>query len=120
MYFVRCCFCGQGGFPALPTLVLKIMEEFEVGREELDAIIEELETWLPSETEEFVELVMRILASLPGGEEVEDLGYRPLCMGWKEVELLRGLLSVLNGPEDVQYVSRRLLRELTEDTENEE
>jgi hypothetical protein len=66
-------------------------------------VLEELEAWLPSESEEFVELVARILASLPGGEVMKDMGYKPFLLGWKEADLLGRLLVSL---EDSSNVAR--------------
>ena len=63
-------------------------------------VFEELKIWLDSETEDFVKLVGSILASLPGGEELEEI-FPPLAIGWKEVELLGKLLTVLDSASDV-------------------
>jgi hypothetical protein len=76
-------------------------QKHEIGRLNLDEVLEELEVWLPSETEGFVELVARALASLPGGEALEDIGYKPLPIGWKEADLLGRLLVVLQDSGDV-------------------
>jgi hypothetical protein len=73
-----------------------------MARSELDEVLEELEVWLPSESEEFVELVARVLASLPGGEALEDMGYEPLLLGWKEADLLGRLLVALQDSSDVE------------------
>ena len=63
-------------------------------------VLEELRVWLSSETEDFVRLVGSILVSLPGGEELEGI-FEPLAIGWKEAELIRKLLTVLDSPSDV-------------------
>jgi hypothetical protein len=63
-------------------------------------VFEELKAWIDSETEDFVKLVGSILASLPGGEELEGI-FEPLLIGWKEVELLGKLLTVLEDASDV-------------------
>ena len=61
---------------------------------------EELKVWIDSETEDFINLVGRILVSLPGGEKLNGL-FEPLAIGWKEVELLGKLLAVLYSASDV-------------------
>lgn len=71
--------------------------------------LDELLAWLPSETDDFNTLVLRIIASLPGGEELEALGYEPLSIGWKEIELLGKLLTSLNDASDVKKVANALI-----------
>ena len=80
----------------------------------LQDVLAELEAWLPSETPEFVELVGRLLASLPGGEELEELGYEPLPVGWKEAELLGRLLVALQDGADVREAVRVLFGQVGE------
>lgn len=80
-------------------------------RKELTEMVEELKTWLASETPEFRELVLRALAALPGGEDLQDMGYEPLPMGWKEAELLGKLLVTVQDASDVDYVVSSLLEE---------
>jgi hypothetical protein len=63
-------------------------------------VFEEVQVWISSETEDFINLVGRILVSLPGGERLDGL-FEPLAIGWKEVELLGKLLTVLNSAPDV-------------------
>jgi hypothetical protein len=63
-------------------------------------VFEELKVWIYSETEDFVKLVGSILASLPGGERLKGI-FEPLAIGWKEVELLGKLLTVLDSTSDV-------------------
>jgi hypothetical protein len=79
-----------------------------MARAQLQEVLEELEAWLPSEPAEFVELVARLLASLPGGEELEDMGYEPFLVGWKEAELLGRLLLALRDSSDVAEAVRVL------------
>jgi len=77
-------------------------------RLELERLAEELDAWLPSESEEFTTLFFRLLASLPGGELAEEAGYRPLPVGWKEAELLAKTLATLQDASDVAYLVGRL------------
>lgn len=79
-------------------------------RPELRRIAGELECWLPCETEEFVTLLFRLLAGLPGGELAEEAGYEPLCLGWKEADLLGRTLVALRDAGDVAWLTSRLLR----------
>lgn len=80
---------------------------------------EEMDSWLDSETKEYVELVFRMLASLPGGERLEDLGYEAYdFLGWKEVDLLATLLNAIQGKQDVEEVVDYLLREMDEEDED--
>lgn len=84
-----------------------------MARKELVAVAEELKSWLPSESDGFRELFFRLLASLPGGEELEELGYEPFkpYLGWKEIELIANTFHVLDGPRDVEWLVKELLRE---------
>jgi hypothetical protein len=77
---------------------------------ELREIAEDLGVWFPSEPPEFRELVLRILAALPGGDLAYEAGFEPLPIGWKEAELLRKLLLALSDARDVAAMTRYLLR----------
>lgn len=77
-------------------------------RKELRKIIEDLQVWLPSETEEFQLLVAGALAALPGGERLEEAGVEPLPIGWKEAELLGRLLVAVKSADDVRQVVESL------------
>lgn len=61
-----------------------------------------------SETEDFQSLVLQILASLPGSEELEGL-VEPRAIGWLEVRLLTDLLEAIENADDVRQVVARLL-----------
>ncbi len=78
----------------------------------LDEIALELYNWngLP----EWMELFLRVLASLPGGERAEELGFAPLTIGWREVALLGRWLSAVESAEDVQYIIAELFPEEVE------
>lgn len=86
-------------------------------RKSLEEFLDELEPVWSKKSPDFCTLVLRILASLPGGEWAEKQGYEPLLIGWKEVELLRQLLERLRTPNDVEYVVMRLLPIEVEDEE---
>jgi|GEM_PF-4113299 len=74
-------------------------------RREVRTVIEELQAWLPSEPEEFQEFIARALASLPGGERLEELGVEPLgFLGWKEMDLIASLFSAIRDADDVRAI----------------
>lgn len=77
----------------------------------MQKLVDALVSWLPSETQEFNELFFRILASLPGGDYLEDIGYEPFPIGWKEAELIAKTLSALQSSGDVAWLINRLIEE---------
>jgi hypothetical protein len=71
--------------------------------------ISTLEGWLPNEHREYAELIARMLSSLPGGEELEGLGYEPFpYLGWQEADMLGRLLVAVRDAGDVSEAARRL------------
>jgi hypothetical protein len=76
-------------------------------------IFEEVQVWISGETEDFINLVGRILVSLPGGEGLEGI-FEPLAIGWKEVELLGKLLAVLDNASDVAEAVETIFGEAEE------
>jgi hypothetical protein len=76
-------------------------------KEKLTDVLDELEVWLPSEPEGFAELVGRVLASLPGGDDLDGI-FEPLPIGWNEANLLGKLLLALESPRDVRTAVERL------------
>jgi hypothetical protein len=79
-------------------------------------IFEEVQVWISSETEDFINLVGRILASLPGGEGLEEI-FEPLAIGWKEVELLGKLLTALDNASDVAEAVETIFGESGQEAE---
>jgi len=77
----------------------------------------ELWSWLDSLASETVKLFLRILASLPGGDRLEDIGYEPFLMGWKEAQLLEEMLSVIENSHDVEAMVDFILYEEEEEEE---
>lgn len=86
-----------------------ILEEI-VPNNRLEEALEDLSTWWENETDGFRELVLRILASLPGGESLEGV-VEPYSIGWKEVELLGNLLVSLQNAGDVEKAISILTKE---------
>jgi hypothetical protein len=76
-------------------------------------VFEELKVWISSETEDFVRLVGSILVSLPGGEGLEGI-FEPLAIGWKEIELIGKLLTVLDNTSDVAEAVETIFGEAEE------
>jgi hypothetical protein len=76
-------------------------------KEKLTNVLDRLEVWLPSEPEGFVELVGRVLASLPGGDRLDGL-FESLPIGWNEANLLGQLLLALESERDVRTAVERL------------
>ena len=74
-------------------------------------LAEYLDVWLSSETIGFNELFFRLLASLPGGERLEELGYQPFGsgLGWLEVGLIQRTLETVQDAEDVRELIDALL-----------
>jgi len=78
--------------------------------EELKQILVDLGTWWDSETDTFQDLVSRLVASLPGGEELADaIGLEAPLIGWKEAELLGRLLVAVQEASDVKAVANVIL-----------
>lgn len=79
----------------------------------------ELSGWWDSESADFQTFVLRLLASIPGGDDFEDMGFEPLTnLGWKEVELITELLDKIQSTRDVESLYQGLIgRELEEDEE---
>ena len=65
----------------------------------------ELSGWLDSETQEFVTFVLRLLASLPGGDMAKDAGYEPLApIGWQEMKMITEMLDKIEYAGDVEQL----------------
>ena len=95
-------------------------------RKPIRDIADELISWLPTYDHgpgSFPELVWRMLASIPGGEQAEDMGYEPLGgeggLGWKEVELLGDMLNAIQDKQDAEDLVELLMAE-DEEGEGEE
>lgn len=70
----------------------------------------EIFSWWDSETREFGELVFRLLASMPGGDEAADVGYEPFPhLGWKEWDMIAKMMEAVDSDRDVAYVVQKLM-----------
>ena len=78
----------------------------------------ELLSWLQDESREYAELIFRMLASLPGGDRLEDLGSEPFdFLGWKELDMLGNLFHAIQNKDDVEQVVEAILAESDADAE---
>lgn len=87
-------------------------------RKQITAMIEELRSWLPNYDrgeKEYPTLLFRVLASLPGGEELEDMGYETFNLGWHEADQLGRMLETIQDKGDVEDLVRGLMNEEEED-----
>ena len=74
-------------------------------RREVRDIIEELRSWLPnydSGPNEYPTFLFRILASLPGGDELEDMGYETFNIAWHEADQLARAIDAIESKDDVE------------------
>ncbi len=86
---------------------------------EIQDKIDELRSWLPNYDhgpKDFPTVLYRILAAIPGGDELEDMGYEPIGnLGWKEVELLEETLAAVKDKEDLRDLIAGLMSEEEEE-----
>jgi hypothetical protein len=77
-------------------------------------ILSELRSWLPNYDRgalEYPTLLFRILASLTGGDELEDIGYEGFNLGWHEAEQLGRVLDAIETKRDVEELVEGLLED---------
>lgn len=76
--------------------------------------------WWDSETSGFGEFVLKLLASMPGGDEAEDMGYEGYdFMGWKEFDLIGKMMEAIETKDDVAYIVHKLTAAEEEEEEEE-
>jgi len=89
-------------------------------RKQIEAIIGELRSWLPNYDHgpaDYPTLLYRILASAPGGEELEDMGYEPFNLGWQEIDQLGRVLEAIQDKRDVEDIVAGLIHDEEEEVE---
>lgn len=89
-------------------------------RKPIADLIEELRSWLPNYDHgptDYPTLLWRILASAPGGDEAEDMGYEPFTLGWHEIEQLGRVLEAIQDQQDVSDLVDGLMRDENEETQ---
>ena len=82
----------------------------------LDKALSEMVTWWTSETREFRLLVVDLLSGLPGSDDLAEyfmVNETKNNCGWKEIDLIAKLFSAIDNKDDVEKVSKRLLKEET-------
>lgn len=74
--------------------------------------VESLLDWMQNTNREHNEGVLRLIASFPGADELEDAGYEPSIplMGWREFQEIQGVMDAIEGRSDVEYLVERILR----------
>jgi hypothetical protein len=83
-------------------------------RKQIKEILAELRSWLPNYDRgelEYPSLLFRVLASLPGGDELEDIGYEGFNLGWHEAAQLGRVLDAIESKRDVEELVEGLLDE---------
>lgn len=84
-------------------------------RKEIEEIIEDLHSWLPNydhEPDSYPDLLFRLLASLPGGDRLQEQGYEPFeSVGWQEADQLGRVLVAIQDKRDVEDIVRSLTDE---------
>lgn len=80
-------------------------------KQELKETSEQIMDLLYSEPETR-DFFLNLLAAMPGGDELEELGYKPnFLLGWLEIRLLEDMLRAINTPDDVREIINLLLNE---------
>jgi hypothetical protein len=85
-----------------------------MARKKIVDMIAELRSWLPNYDrgeDEYPSLLLRILASLRGGDRLEDLGYRPFNIGWHEADQVARVLDAIEDQRDVEDLVDGLLND---------
>lgn len=85
----------------------------EHARPDLRAAVDELRNWLPEyqsrDLRGYIDLIGSLLASVPGGDEAEGMGFEPLpFISWKEFDMLGNLINAIQDSGDVEYAVHRL------------
>jgi hypothetical protein len=75
--------------------------------------VDSLLSWMENTDREHNQGVLRLIASFPGAEELEDVGYKPSVplMGWKEFSEISELMDAIESDSDVEYLVDRILHE---------
>ena len=74
-------------------------------RKPIADMIGELRSWLPNYDHgptDYPTLVWRLLASAPGGDQAEDMGYETFNISWHEIDQLGRMLEAIQDKQDVE------------------
>jgi hypothetical protein len=74
-------------------------------------------SWMTNTERAHNEGVLRLIASFPGAEELEDMGYKPSIpmMGWREFQEIQGVMDVIESTDDVEYLVEQIMRDGDDD-----
>lgn len=90
-----------------------------MARKQITDLIAELRSWLPNYdhgAKDYPTILYRVLASAPGGDELEDMGYEPIGnLGWQELEQLGRVLETIQDKRDVEDLIKGLMSEEEEE-----
>ena len=81
-------------------------------RKPIADLIGELQSWLPNYDHgpaDYPTVLWRILASAPGGDRAEDMGYEPFQLGWQDLDQLGRVLVAIEDKRDVEDLIEGLL-----------
>jgi hypothetical protein len=81
-------------------------------RRQIRELVAELDSWLANYDdgpEDYPTLLFRLLASLPGGDRLEDIGYETFNIGWHEADQLARVLDAIEDKRDVEDLVDGLL-----------
>lgn len=82
-------------------------------RQQITDILEELRSWLPNYDSQnpnsYPVLLFRILGSLPGGDDLEGMGYGTFEIGWHESDQLARVIDAIQDKQDVEDLVQGLL-----------
>ena len=83
--------------------------EYEFTRSRMQEAGGEILSWLESEQREYVDFILNIVASLPGGDLLADAGYGGMdFLGWKEMDLLSKMLEAIQDTRDTEEMAEAL------------
>ena len=96
-----------------------------MARKNLIDAVDELKRWIPSLDNAYVTFFFRMMATLPYGDDFEDIGYETLIekgqvLGWMEMQMLENLLLAIEDKRDMEYVAQELIYSEMEDEEDDE
>ena len=97
-----------------------------MSKKKVEAAVQEFLDWIPNydrkQIDEMVQIIGRMLGSLPGGDEWEDLGFEtyPEAIGWKEFEMITDIFAAIDDKMDVEQATEMLLHSDDEDEDDDE
>ena len=79
--------------------------------------VDSLLSWMQNTDRAHNQGVLRLIASFPGGEELEDVGYEPSIpnMGWREFQEIQEVMEAIETKSDVEYLVSKIMNDGEED-----